>query len=243
MMKRREFFKTAGSAAVVLSAGSMLAFDLPPGQKEKSSAEELKTALDTYFAEMMAGKYFNPDHAMAGDRGGLLIVKSYSLEVTTEKNSVFDICDLVIKRLKNAGFDASLLKEGKIPEGLIVKNGLLNVPGSMFPIRIDELKNYDAALSINECSIIKTKQIPSQWKSITALKKEEYPRGAVLYRGSPDLVITTKPGPRKNPVMEFRFNVDLTDNQVKIIDFIPKMVSSDFIYSFFTQEQLQLIKF
>lgn len=242
-MKRREFFKNAGSATVLLSTASMLSFNFLADQGGELNPEELQTALDNYFADMMSGKYFNPNQAIAGARGGLLIVKSYSMEVTKGKNSVFDISDLVIERLKNAGFDASLLKEGKIPEGMIVKNGFVNVPGGMFPIRIDELKNYDAALYINECSIIKTKQIPSQWKSINALKKEEYPSGAVLYRGNPDFVITTKPGPHENPVMEFKFNVELTKDQLKIIDLVPKMVSADFIYSFFTPEQLQLIKF
>jgi|GEM_PF-6119836 len=240
MMKRREFFKTAGSAAVVLSAGSMLAFDLPPSQKERFSTEELKTALDTYFAEMMAGKYFSPDRTLPGTAGRLMIVKSYSIEVIKEKNCIFDISDLIIKKLKASGFDAGSLKEGKIPEGLVVSPGLLSIPGALFPIRIDELKNYDAVLSVSDYSSITTKELPSNWKDISSFKKEEFSNGAFRYRGSPYFVLAGKKGSQKD--LEFRFNVDLGMTPLKIIEHLPEMISMDFIAAFFTNEQLETIK-
>lgn len=114
-MKRRKFLKNTGSATVLLSTASMLSFNFFPDQEGELNYEESQTALDNYFADIMSGKYFDPDQAMAGARGGLLIVKSYSLDVTKEKNSVFDISDLVIERLKNAGFDASLRNGRALP--------------------------------------------------------------------------------------------------------------------------------
>ena len=100
----------------------MLAFDLFPDQEGKYSFDELKTALDTCFADVMSGKYFNPDCVLPGDKAKIVIVKSYSVEIVKDKNSIFDISDLVIKRLKDMGFDAGSPKEGKIPETIMSKN-------------------------------------------------------------------------------------------------------------------------
>ena len=241
-MKRRKFLKTAGATSVVLSAGSLMAFNrFLATEDRKFTPEELKTALDTYFTDVMAGKYFNPN--ILPPNGKIMIVRSYSIEINEQKNTIFDIADLVIERLKKSGFDAGSLKDCKVPDGLVVGNGIVHLPNQMFPIRIDALKNYDATLSLQILGNISTEVVPANWKNISHFEEKKYQNNLQSFDGNIDTKyfhLIFLPDPAKK--IDFRFNVDKINPDVNIIDFIPEITSFNCLIKYFSNEQLEQFK-
>lgn len=243
MMKRRNFLKTAGVASVLLSAGSLMAFNrFPIMEDQKFTPEELKTALDTYFTDVMGGKNFNSN--ILPPNGKFMVVRSYSIEINNQKNNIFDVADQVIEQLKKLGFDASSLKNGKIPEGMMVRTGIVDLPDRMFPVKIEALKNYDATIHFFNTKSISTNILPKDWIKLTDLEKEEYPNGVTSFKSDSEGKKFNLIG-RKNSdkIIDFRFNVEEINPTVKISDLLPNIVSFDFFSTYFTKEQSEQFNF
>lgn len=238
-MKRRKFLRTAGVASVALSAGSLMAFNrFPAAEDRKLTPEEMQTVLDTYFADLMNGKYFNPNILPVNEK--LFIVKSYSVDIIKERNTIFDVADIVIERLKRTGFNASSLKKGIIPEELTVGAGFVRPANHAFGTPIDELKNYDAILSLHEYSVIKSNKLPSTWINIVSFTKEQLSNGAEIYKGEGfRLAVHNR---KQSKDLELKLNVIINNSLPQIEEFIPEMVNSKFISTFFSNDQLNLIK-
>lgn len=242
MMKRRKFLKTAGAVSVVLSAGTLYAYNYLPNKEVKMyPPDELKAALEKHFNEIFSGKNFNPD--VLPPNGKMMIPRSYSIEIIEQKNTIFDIADIVIERLKKSGFDAGSLKNGKIPDDLMVGNGIIQLPNNSFPVKINELKNYDASILLAHNLSLATNIVPKDWIKLTELNKEEYPNGVTIFQSEVGNNYFNLSG-RKNSerTINFRFNVDELNPVVKITDFLPYIISFDFFSNFLTEEQAKQFK-
>lgn len=126
------------------------------------------------------------DPAIKLPEGKLFLSKSFSIETVSEKNTVFDIADLVIEYCKEAGFDANSLKEGVIPDKMDVLPGAVSftTEGAIKGFKIEELKNYDA-ISIAENPIfIRTELPPDAWGDIKKIEKVRETDYLELYKGS-----------------------------------------------------------
>lgn len=225
MMKRRKFLKTAGAVSVVLSAGTLYAYNYLPDKEVKMyPPDELKAALEKHFNEILDGKNFNPE--VLPPNGKMMVTKSYSIVINNQKNSIFDIADLMIDKLKKFGYDASSLKKGEMPEGLGIGSGTVQIPGRMFPVRIEELMNYDATLSLSNYSMINTQVPPSEWKKIQSFKEEVNPSGMHIYTSTIDNkpVFKLSNMPNREKPFEFRFNVSRIDPMVVIEDNISTLI-------------------
>lgn len=238
-MKRRNFLKAAGAASVLLSAGTLYANNFLSGTDVKMfSPEELKASLEKHFDEILSGKNFNPD--VLPPNGKFMIVKSYSIEINTQKNSIFDIADLVIERLKKSGFDARSLKNYEMPDDLVIGNGIVHIPNQMFPIKIDALRNYDATVRLLNTLSVATSILPKDWIKLTDYKREQYPNGVNIFKckmGDSDFSLSGKAGVDK--YTEYRINIEAIEPIVKISDRLPNLISFEFFSSYFTKEQAE----
>lgn len=225
-MKRRKFLKTVGATSIVFWAGKLYSYNYWSDKEVKIyPPEELKDALEKHFNAIINGENFNPN--VLPLNGKMIIVKSYSIVINNKKNSIFDVAEIVVGKLKVHGFDATALKKGIIPENLGIGPGILRIPGSMFPIRVEELKNYDATLSFQNFCNIKTDVPPSEWSKIKSFDEEVTAKGLYIYSaviGKKNFKLYSHPD-REKPV-DYRFNVSRLTPNVEIIDNVPNALLS-----------------
>ncbi len=173
-MKRRVFLKSTiatGSGFVVSGVvannviGNFISFN-------GCSPTETKKILMEHYNIIFKGN--NLDINALPNTGKLTFSESFDIEMTDEKVSIFDIAEAVIEKTRAFNFDASSLREGKIPEGMIVSKGsvTINADGSVSAIKLAELKNFDAQMVINQPIIIKYKKAVAEWKNIKKIEPD-----------------------------------------------------------------------
>lgn len=156
-MKRRLFLKTTGSTLGVLLAGGVFATQSLKNEEciDTYPYDELSNALNNYYKNIFSKDLFDINQLPYSGR--MILVNEYEIEVIKEKNTIFDIADIIIERTKKDGFDATDLLNGKIPVGLHVSQGSITFSGNgkFVMAGIPELKNYDALLTLKKPVVIK----------------------------------------------------------------------------------------
>lgn len=157
-MKRRLFLKTTGSTLGVLLAGGVFATQSLKNDEctDTYPYDELSNALNNFYKNIFNKDFFDINQLPYSGR--MTLVDEYELEIIKEKNTIFDIADIVIERTKKDGFDATDLLKGKIPAGMNVSQGSISYSTAgkfVMSNRIPELKNYDALLTLKKPVIIK----------------------------------------------------------------------------------------
>lgn len=157
-MKRRLFLKTTGNTLGLLLAGGVFASQSLKNEQcaDTYPYDELSEALNNYYKNIFDKDLFNINQLPHSGR--MTLVDEYEIEVVKEKNTIFDIAEIIIERTKKDGFDATDLLKGKIPAGMNVSQGSISysVAGKfIMSNRIPELKNYDALLTLKKPVIIK----------------------------------------------------------------------------------------
>lgn len=185
-MKRRTFFKSAGIVTVGAAFANNTFANIILNQKSTAKTfpeSELRNALEQFFNKYFQGEMFDPSVKLP--EGKLFLAKSFSIKTLSEKNTIFDIADLVIERCKEAGFDASSLKEGLIPYQMKVKSGGIIIEDglSVKMIKFEELKNYDAIMIAENPIYIKTELPPYTWGDIKKIEKNTDTDYLELYIG------------------------------------------------------------
>jgi hypothetical protein len=169
-MKRRTFVNIFGGASTGLIISPNIVSSVFLQDKTQAfTPEELKTALEEYYwkifdsslnAETLApeGRYFFAD--------------SFEIEVNSAKNDVFDFAEFIIEQARSLGFDASVLKEGKIPNGMQVINDGITIftEKGMTIFKVEGLKNWDASIIYNNCINIMAKVPPCLWNKLDKIQ-------------------------------------------------------------------------
>jgi hypothetical protein len=130
---------------------------------EKYDEKELYKILNKHFAGIFNTKIDRtviiPRHHFA---------KSFEIIINKEKNNVFDCAEQIIERL-GSNFDATPLRDGKIPVGMEVLSGGIKTP-TYLNLPIEELKNYDATLLYKNLITVSAKISPNEWFSFEKVK-------------------------------------------------------------------------
>ena len=195
-MKRRTFFKTAGLVTAGAAFANSIFANILLNQQSTVKIfpeDELKSALEAFFNKYFQGEMLDPVAELP--EGKLFLSKSFRIETISEKNTIFDIADLVIKYCKEVGFDAGSLKEGIIPDKMKVLQGAVSFTtvDGILGFKIEELINYDAILISENPVFIRTKLSPNAWGDIKKIEKVKDTDYLELYRGSGNKITIKKP--------------------------------------------------
>ena len=113
-MKRRKFVNKIGGITAGLAVYPGMPLSVWGNETGGTfSDEELKAALEKYCRKIF---YSKPDMKFLTPNGRYFFADSFEVEADSNTNSIFDFADQVIEKTKSSGFDASALKEGKMPQ-------------------------------------------------------------------------------------------------------------------------------
>lgn len=144
-MKRRNFVGAMLSSVALagLSSNFARASWLGTPGTEGFSTEEMLAACKKHFDSIFYME--NVDLNRLPEKGLIILTDSYELKANPEKNSVFDLAELIIERAKPLDFNAEALRDGKIPDGMDVYSTSISVRtnGILCPLMLTELKAYD----------------------------------------------------------------------------------------------------
>lgn len=176
-MERRNFVSVIGGISVGLTAAPGIITSVLASEMGGSFTDyELKIAL-----EKNCQKIFNssPDKEYLAPNGRYFFAESFEIEVDSKINSIFDFADQVIEKSKSSGFDASALKEGKIPNGMQVYNGGVVIKSEkiMKMFKVEGLKNYNATITYKNGINIATKVPPCEWIGLKKIEKMDRGNG------------------------------------------------------------------
>jgi len=169
-MKRRAFVNMMGGVSAGLVLAPPVASSVFADEKNRPfPGEELKMAIEAYCRKIFDS---SPDPDLLAPGGRYFFAGSFEVEVVSEKNSIFDLADEVIEKTKSSGFDASALKEGKIPDGMMVMSGGITVQNEkgMAVFQIEGLKNWDASIIYHNCINILSKVPPREWNKLKKIE-------------------------------------------------------------------------
>lgn len=180
-MERRNFVSAIGGiSAGLMAAPGIVTSVLASEMSGSFTDEELKIALEKY-----CSKIFNssPDKEYLAPNGRYFFADSFEIEVNSTMNSIFDFADEVIEKAKSTGFDASALKEGKIPEGMQVCNGgaMIQSDKVMMMLKLEGLVNFNATIKYKNGINIATKVPPCEWVDLKKIEKLDRGNG---YQGN-----------------------------------------------------------
>ncbi|MBS2210410.1 hypothetical protein KEM09_03310 [Carboxylicivirga mesophila] len=193
-MNRRFFLKTMGLGSIgMASAGYLMANSnlLQKGLVE-FPPDELKSALTQYINRYFNGELFNPNEPLPNQV--ILVADSFEVEPVTGKNSIFDFADQVIEQCQKVGFDASSLKNGKIPQGMEVGKSSYKIRTSeaIHGNKIEGLKDYDALIKCSNPLYIKTTLPPTKWGTINEFEKAFENTRMISFRDKKGKIMVTK---------------------------------------------------
>lgn len=167
-MKRRVFLKSAIATGSVFAVSGVVANNVMGNvfSSDNYSPTEVKKILTEHYNKIFSGD--NLDVNLLPNPGKLTFAESFDIEMTSKKVNIFDIAETVIEMTKTINFDASSLRDGKIPDDMEVFKGYVSVKtnGSYTALKLNELKNFDAQIIINNPIVIKYNVPVIEWIDI-----------------------------------------------------------------------------
>ncbi len=200
-MDRRIFLKTMGISSLgLVSVGHAIANNNYSVNKKAItfSPQELKNALNQFINRYFNGELFNPNEPLPNQT--ILIADGFDVVPVYDKNTIFDVADLVIEKCHKVGFDASSLKKGIVPRGMIVGRSGYTVRTSeaVYTEKLEELKDYDAIVKYHKGILISSTLPPIQWKTVKKIKATHTSQhGNVYMDARRKLTIKTTPHQHK----------------------------------------------
>jgi hypothetical protein len=194
-MKRRLFLKTMGLGSIgIASAGYLMANNnyLTQNKVVQFPPEELKSALTQYINRYFNGELFNPNEPLPNKV--ITVASGFEIETEIEKNTIFDVADLVIEQCEKIGFDASSLKEGRIPKGMEVGLNSYQIKTSeaVYGEKIEGLKDYDALIKCSNPIFIKTTLPPNIWDTLNGFEKAFENKKVIAFRDKKRKIMISK---------------------------------------------------
>jgi len=168
-MKRRKFVKEAGVGLAGITLLPAMGLPLRREKTNTDANEEFKKAV-----EIHVSKIFNsqPDLEIISPKGRYFFAESFTIDLNTMKNCIFDFADEIIVKAKSMGFDASPVKAGKIPQGMQITNGgvAISMDNKVNVFKLRNLRDWDATVIYRNCIHIFSEAPPALWSKLDKIE-------------------------------------------------------------------------
>ncbi|MFV0554406.1 MAG: hypothetical protein ACK5LR_06840 [Mangrovibacterium sp.] len=168
-MERRKFIQSLAVGGITVASLGLFGNAAKAFAQDKATnyeAAEAKRILTAHYQKIFQGSTI--DINVLPEKGMITFADSFEIVMNENKVTVFDIADTLIPKLKEMGFDASMLKEGKIPEGMIVAGAgiAMEHEGTVNLLKDIGLRNYDAELVLYNSINLRYNVPASKWAKV-----------------------------------------------------------------------------